>query len=100
MWWNRVLTIGGEAPDTASVTYPNDLHMSYLPVSCQHCDNPPCVEACPTRASYKREDGIVLVDYDKCIGCRLCMVACPFTVSTGKGLLRVFWGGFAAPKHP
>jgi molybdopterin-containing oxidoreductase family iron-sulfur binding subunit len=79
MLWNRVLTIGGEAIDTASGTYPNDLHMSYLPVNCQHCANPPCVAACPTGASYKRaEDGIVLVDSDLCIGCRMCMVACPY----------------------
>jgi molybdopterin-containing oxidoreductase family iron-sulfur binding subunit len=78
IWWNRVLTVGGEAPDTASGTYPNDLQMSYLPVTCQHCDNAPCVKACPTGATYKRADGIVMQDYDKCIGCRMCMVACPY----------------------
>lgn len=79
IWWNRVLTVGGETMDTASGTYPNNLHMSFLPINCQHCENPPCVAACPTGASFKRdEDGIVLVDYDKCIGCRLCMVACPY----------------------
>lgn len=78
MWWNRVLTIGGEGMDTASGSYPNDLHMGFIPLNCQHCDNPACVKACPTGATYKREDGIVIQDYDKCIGCRMCMVACPY----------------------
>jgi molybdopterin-containing oxidoreductase family iron-sulfur binding subunit len=45
---------------------------------CQHCENPPCVDVCPTGASFRREDGIVLVDKHICIGCRYCMMACPF----------------------
>jgi molybdopterin-containing oxidoreductase family iron-sulfur binding subunit len=45
---------------------------------CNHCSNPPCVRVCPTRAGFKREDGLVLVDYGLCIGCRLCMSACPY----------------------
>ena len=49
-----------------------------LPVMCQHCDEPPCVDVCPTGASFKREDGIVLVNRHTCIGCRYCMMACPF----------------------
>ncbi|NOR61909.1 MAG: 4Fe-4S dicluster domain-containing protein [Rhodobacteraceae bacterium] len=49
-----------------------------LPVMCQHCDEPPCVDVCPTGASFKREDGIVLVNKHTCIGCRYCMMACPF----------------------
>ena len=49
-----------------------------LPVMCQHCENPPCVDVCPTGASFKRPDGIVLVDKHICIGCRYCMMACPF----------------------
>ncbi|MDO9283369.1 MAG: 4Fe-4S dicluster domain-containing protein [Aquabacterium sp.] len=48
------------------------------PVMCQHCAEPPCVDVCPTGASFKRADGIVLVDRHSCIGCRYCMMACPY----------------------
>jgi tetrathionate reductase subunit B len=48
------------------------------PVMCQHCADPPCVDVCPTGASFKRADGIVLVDRHSCIGCRYCMMACPY----------------------
>ena len=49
-----------------------------LPMMCQHCEHPPCVDVCPTKASFKRADGIVLVDRHLCIGCRYCMMACPY----------------------
>jgi molybdopterin-containing oxidoreductase family iron-sulfur binding subunit len=49
-----------------------------LPMLCQHCKHPPCVDVCPTGASFKRADGIVLVDKHICIGCRYCMMACPY----------------------
>jgi tetrathionate reductase subunit B len=49
-----------------------------LPVMCQHCADPPCVDVCPTGASFKRVDGIVLVDRHTCIGCRYCVMACPY----------------------
>jgi len=50
----------------------------YMPVQCQQCENPPCVRACPTQATWKEPDGIVVVDYNWCIGCRYCMAACPY----------------------
>jgi Fe-S-cluster-containing dehydrogenase component len=50
----------------------------YMPVHCQQCENPPCVRACPTQATWKEPDGIIVVDYNWCIGCRYCMAACPY----------------------
>jgi Fe-S-cluster-containing dehydrogenase component len=50
----------------------------YMPVQCQQCENPPCVKVCPTQATWKERDGIVVVDYNWCIGCRYCMAACPY----------------------
>lgn len=57
--------------------FPNN-QMYYVPKMCQHCDTPECITVCPTAASYKREDGIVLVDKEKCIGCEQCIDACPY----------------------
>ena len=52
-------------------------HMNFL-VLCNHCQNPPCVRVCPTKATFQREDGIVMMDMHRCIGCRFCMAGCPF----------------------
>lgn len=50
----------------------------FFPILCNHCNEPPCRDACPTGATTKRDDGIVMVDYDKCIGCKACIGACPY----------------------
>ena len=79
IWWNRILTKGGEDMDTPSGIFPN-VRMVHYPLNCQHCVNPACVKVCPVGATYKDEDtGVVRQDYDKCIGCRMCMAACPYT---------------------
>jgi molybdopterin-containing oxidoreductase family iron-sulfur binding subunit len=62
-------------------TYPN-ARMDYLPLLCMHCENASCVKACPTGASMKLENGTVIVDADKCIGCQACVLACPYDSRT------------------
>ena len=68
--WRKVLDFEtGEFPD---------VRRAFVPVGCMHCDEPSCMTVCPTTATYKRDDGIVGIDYDKCIGCAYCAVSCPY----------------------
>ena len=66
-------------PDKAGRFLSEEVEHKPFLVLCNHCENPPCVRACPTKATFKREsDGIVMMDFHRCIGCRFCMAACPF----------------------
>ena len=68
--WRRVLDIEvGEYPNVKRV---------FMPTGCQHCGKPPCLDVCPSGATQQRSDGIVYIDYDACIGCASCVVACPY----------------------
>ena len=72
-YWNRVIQVGPHG------TFP-DLEQYWLPTQCQQCEDAPCVNVCPTGASYRDDDNKVLIDKEKCIGCKYCMMACPYGV--------------------
>jgi molybdopterin-containing oxidoreductase family iron-sulfur binding subunit len=74
-----------------SFTDSNQDKVNLLPRLCNHCTNAPCIKVCPVGARFKRDDGIVLIDYDLCIGCRYCMVACPYGVN---------YFAWDAPRYP
>ncbi|RDC06282.1 4Fe-4S dicluster domain-containing protein [Eggerthella lenta] len=102
--FNRVNTVGGDDIDTAAGSYPNNT-MSFLPVQCQHCENPACLEVCPTGATTKDEEtGIVSVDSELCIGCESCIKACPYEgvrtlIKSPEYYLDVVVGEYDAPPH-
>jgi len=83
--WIRVLSMDKEkgvdfshsTPYYSPAEVPEEGHF-YVPVACQQCANPPCTKVCPTSATWTEPDGIVVIDYDWCIGCRYCMAACPY----------------------
>lgn len=77
VFWNRILI-------SETGKYPTVMKQIY-PVLCCHCKEPACVKACPTGATSQREDGIVMVNYDKCVGCRYCLIACPYQQRTYYG---------------
>ena len=72
--WRKVI-------DIETGAFP-DVQRLFMVTGCQHCDEPPCVPVCPTGATTKREDGIVAIDYDQCIGCAYCVVSCPYQART------------------
>ena len=78
-FWIKTLRVGPHPIEGGSGTFP-DVEMYFLPVQCQHCENPECVKVCPTEASHIRDDGTVQIDKSKCIGCQFCAMACPYGV--------------------
>ncbi len=72
-WMDIMEIVEGEYPD---------VRVQYIPRPCFHCDRPPCTKVCPVRATYLNEEGLVAQIYHRCIGCRYCMVACPYTVKS------------------
>ena len=76
-FWNKVLRIG---PNPVGEGGFPEIDLYFLPVQCQHCENPECVAVCPTEASHVLEDGTVQIDKSKCIGCQFCAMACPYGV--------------------
>ncbi len=94
--WNRVIEAGQAGDKKVFLSRP-----------CMHCEHAPCVEVCPVGASYRRADGIVMMDYDKCIGCRYCEVACPYGARafnweefTGANPAVPTWGQPEIPRRP
>ena len=82
--WRSVL-------DVEKGEYPN-VERFFLVVGCQHCNEPPCVPVCPTGATYQRDDGLVVMDYDLCIGCGYCAVACPYQARTLAHEMKFYYG--------
>lgn len=78
-YWNKVVRIGPNPIAGGSGDWP-DVYMYFLPITCQHCQNPECVSVCPTSASYVAEDGTIQIDPEMCIGCQSCVTACPYGV--------------------
>jgi anaerobic dimethyl sulfoxide reductase subunit B (iron-sulfur subunit) len=77
--WRRVFQYeGGDWVDQNGILIPSNVFAYFVSAACMHCEKPLCAEVCPSAAISKREDGIVLIDEDKCIGCRYCSWACPY----------------------
>lgn len=74
VFWCKVL-------EKESGKYPSPTRL-FIPILCNHCQKPLCETVCPTGATYKGDDGLVLIDYDKCVGCKACMAACPYEART------------------
>lgn len=85
--WRKVL-------DVETGAFP-DVRRAFVPVGCMHCDDPPCLDVCPSTATGKRADGIVTIDYDLCIGCAYCAVACPYQARARVDRFAPAYGGKA-----
>ena len=85
VWWSRVDMNEGQDAEAATGTYPDNLSLGFVPTTCQHCDVAPCIEACPSGATQKLENGTVIIDPELCVGAQACIEACPYNV-------RVFLG--------
>jgi molybdopterin-containing oxidoreductase family iron-sulfur binding subunit len=79
IFWIRRVEIEQEADSgTAYTGGKPEADRKFVILMCNHCDNPPCAQVCPVQATYRRKDGVVIVDHHRCIGCRYCMIACPY----------------------
>ena len=70
IYWNKVIAV-------SEGRYPT-IHVQIIPMPCMHCDKAPCVTVCPVSATYRREDGIIMQDFRRCLGCKYCIMACPY----------------------
>ncbi len=76
--------------------YPNS-RLGYLPILCNQCDRPACVEVCPRGAAQKLDNGVVVIDQDKCVGCQACVVACPYGARSGFKPVAYYFSGHQTP---
>jgi molybdopterin-containing oxidoreductase family iron-sulfur binding subunit len=76
--WLWKADFSGSFPDLGNEYAADEVKGGPVLVACNHCDNPPCVKVCPTQATWKRDDGVVMMDQHRCIGCRYCMAGCPY----------------------
>jgi anaerobic dimethyl sulfoxide reductase subunit B (iron-sulfur subunit) len=77
--WRRVAEYAGGTWVKDGETYAANIYAYYVSVACNHCQNPPCVNVCPTQAIIKRADGVILINADQCVGCRYCEWSCPYS---------------------